>query len=104
VVRREDGVSITSPPRTAFDASDMLEHDDLESLVEHGIDLGYFLIPTLNAMAMACGHQGRRGTGRFAAVLASRPAWRRPARSEHELRLERALRRRGSPRSYGSIG
>ena len=32
-----------------------------------------------------CGHQRRAGSGRFAAVLAARPAWRRPARSDHEL-------------------
>lgn len=97
IVVRDDGVAVTSPPRTAFDASEVLEVDDLESLVEHGIDLGYFIIPTLTAMAQECGHQGRRGSGRFAAVLASRPAWRRPVRSNHEIRLERALTRRGFP-------
>jgi len=97
IVRREDGIDITSPPRTAFDAAAVLELDDLESLVEHGIDRGYFVIPTLSRMSRDAGRRGRPGSSRFAAVLASRPAWRRPVRSDHELRLERAMRRRGFP-------
>jgi hypothetical protein len=40
IVHRDDGIDITSPPRTAFDAATVLDVDDLESLVEHGIDLG----------------------------------------------------------------
>lgn len=97
VVRRADGIAITSPPRTAFDAASVLSATDLESLIEHGIDLGYFVIPTLSATSQRAGTRGRPGSGRFAAVLASRPAWRRPVRSKHELRLERAMRRRGFP-------
>ena len=97
VVRRADGVAVTSPPRTAFDAAAWLGNDDLESLIEHGLDRGYFIIPTLWAIHGATGSRGRRGSGRFADVLRARPAWRLPARSDHELRLERAMRRRGFP-------
>ncbi len=43
IVRRDDGIDITAPPRTAFDAAATLEFDDLESLVEHGIDCGFFV-------------------------------------------------------------
>ncbi|MGI9029501.1 MAG: hypothetical protein ACR2HP_05880, partial [Ilumatobacteraceae bacterium] len=38
---------------------------------------------------------GRNGSARFGRVLARRPAWMKPAQSDHELRLLRALRRRG---------
>jgi hypothetical protein len=97
IVHRDDGIDITSPPRTAFDAATMLDVEDLESLVEHGIDLGYFIVPTLQRVCREAGRRGRAGTARFAEVLDHRPAWRRPARSDHELRLERAMRRRGFP-------
>lgn len=97
VVRRQDGIVVTSPPRTAFDAAAELDFDDLESLVEHGIDKGYFVIPTLQGISRSAGGRGRPGSARFAAVLSSRPAWRRPPRSDHELRLERAMRARGFP-------
>jgi hypothetical protein len=97
VVRRRDGIAITSPPRTAFDAAAWLDPDDLESLIEHGLDRGYFIIPTLSAVLQSTGCRGRPGSVRFANVLRSRPAWRRPARSDYELRLERAMRRRGFP-------
>jgi hypothetical protein len=97
IVRRNDGIAVTSPPRTAFDAATVLDIYDLESLIEHGIDQGYFIVPTLWGVHCRCGNRGRPGTSRFAAVLSSRPAWRRPSRSDHELRLERAMRERGFP-------
>ena len=96
-MRRADGIAITSPPRTAFDAAAVLDAAELESLIEHGIDLGYFVIPKLSALSQRAGVRGRAGSGRFTAVLAARPAWRRPVRSKHELRLERAMRQRGFP-------
>ena len=97
IVPRNDGIAVTSPPRTAFDAATTLGFDDLESLIEHGIDQGYFIIPTLWGVHRSCASRGRPGTSRFAAVLSARPAWRRPPRSDHELRLERAMRKRGFP-------
>jgi hypothetical protein len=97
VVRRADGVAITAPPRTAFDAAGWLDRNDLESLIEHGLDRGYFIVPTLWTIHGAAATRGRRGSRRFADVLRSRSTWRRPARSDHELRLERAMRGRGFP-------
>jgi hypothetical protein len=97
VVRRADGISVTSPPLTAVDAAAVLVADDLESLIEHGIDLGYFTITTLRHLTeVRCG-SGRCGSTRLSAVLGSRGATARPVRSDHELRLERAMRRRGFP-------
>ena len=47
VVRRQDGIDVTSPPGTAVDAAALLSADDLESLIEQGIDRTYFTIATL---------------------------------------------------------
>jgi len=97
VVRRADGIAVTAPPRTAVDAAAELDDDDLESLVEHGVDLGYFVIPTLESVGRATASRGRAGSARLARVLSARPASRRAVRSDHELRLERAMHQRGFP-------
>jgi hypothetical protein len=97
IVARPDGVRVMSPPRTAADAARMLSVTDLESLVEHGIDLGYFTFSTFRRVAEPLCGKGWHGSGRLRAVLAAREPWKRPVRSDHELRLERAMRRRGFP-------
>jgi hypothetical protein len=97
IVVRKDGIRVTSPPRTAFDAAEWLRTDDLESLIEQGIERPYFAIPTWWAQARRLCRSGRPGSSRFTSVLAARPAWRRPVASDYELRLERAMHRRGLP-------
>jgi hypothetical protein len=97
VVRRRDGIDVTAPPRTAFDAAAVLSANDLESLIEQGIHHPYFIIPTLWGVARRLCRKGRPGSRLFAEVLAGREPWRRPVESDYELRLERAMRRRGFP-------
>ena len=75
----------------------MLGREDLESLIENGIDRGYFTLATVRHVATAAGGRGRPGSARLSAVLAARDPVRRPVRSDYELRLERAMRRRGFP-------
>ena len=97
IVRRADGIALTTPPRTAFDAAWTLSSDDLESLIEHGIHRGFFTLVTLWALGAdpparpARQRSVRRGAGPHDPTL-------RPVESDYELRLERALRRRGFPR------
>ncbi len=98
IVRRADGIAVTSPPRTAFDAAWTLSNDDLESLIEHGIHRGYFTLATLWALGRRVRQRGRPGSARFGEVLAARDPAHRPVESDYELRLERALRKRGFPR------
>ena len=97
IVRRRDGIVVTSPPRTVFDAAAWLDRHDLESMIEQGIHRSNFIVPTLWMQHQRLSANGRRGSGEFASVLAERPAWRKPAESDHELRLERAMRTRGFP-------
>ena len=61
VVRRDDGIAVTSPPRTAFDAAWDLSRDDLESLIEQGIQRQMFTIPTMWAVARRLREHGRPG-------------------------------------------
>lgn len=97
VVRRPDGIAVTTPPRTTFDAAWWLDDDDYESLVEDGLRR-YFTLVTLRTVGARLRQRGRRGSKRFRETLARRDPTLRPVDSNDELRLERALRRRGFPK------
>jgi hypothetical protein len=97
LVHRPDGIVVVSPPRMAFDAARWLGADDLESLIEQGVERGNFTVPTLWAHGRRLCHQCREGSALFARVLSAREPWRRPVRSDYELVLERALGQRGFP-------
>jgi hypothetical protein len=88
---RDDGIRVTSPARTVFDLSKHLPANDIESIIEQGIRRSLFDIPTLYGVGESLCRQGRAGSAVFAAVLSSRPAWRRPADSHPELVLRNAL-------------
>jgi very-short-patch-repair endonuclease len=95
IVQRDDGIEVTTPPRTVFDAAWSLSDDDLESLIEDGLHRGYFIVPTLQALGRRMRSRGRPGSKRFREVLDGREPARRAVASDYELRLERALRKRG---------
>jgi hypothetical protein len=97
VVTRAAGIALTAPPRTVFDAAGFVASDAVESMIEQGIDWGLFIVPTLWAACRELLHSARAGSHAFATILRSPPAWVRPVRSEYELILERAMRRRGFP-------
>ncbi len=91
VHRREDGIRVTSPARTVFDLSKHLRASDLESVIEQGLRRSLFDVPTLYSIGGLLCRRGRAGSAQFAAVLSSRPTWRRPADSHPEIELRRAL-------------
>ena len=88
---RGDGIRVTSPARTVFDLSKHLHASDVESIIEQGIRRSMFDIPELYAVGHLLCSRGRPGSARFAAVLSSRPAWRRSADSHPEIKLRKAL-------------
>jgi very-short-patch-repair endonuclease len=98
IVRRADGIVVTSPPRTVFDLAGYVSAADLESIVEQGLDRRLFTFTTLHAAGARLAKSGRRGSLRFNAVLGDRSAGQRPVASDYELRLARALERIGLPR------
>jgi hypothetical protein len=88
---RKDGIRVTSPARTVFDLAKHLSSDDLESVIEQGIRRSMFDVAALYGVGRLLCHRGRAGSARYASVLSSRPAWRRPADSHPEIELRKAL-------------
>jgi hypothetical protein len=88
---RSDGIRVTSPARTVFDLSKHLAATDIESIIEQGLRRSQFDVPTLYRVGGLLCRQGRAGSTLFAAVLSSRPTWRRPADSHPEIELRKAL-------------
>ena len=98
VVRRADGIVVTSPPRTVFDLAGCVSADDVESIVEQGLERKLFTFTTLHTTGARLARTGRRGSLRFTAVLGDRSVGQRPVASDYELRLARALEGVGLPR------
>ena len=92
---RNDGIRVVSPPRLIFDLGASLDDEVLESVVEQVLDRGWCTIPTILDVGRPLIHRARPGSARFVRVLGSRPAWLKPADSDHEVRLRRALERKG---------
>jgi hypothetical protein len=65
--------------------------ESIESVIEQGLRRSLFDIPTLYGVGALMCRRGRPGSAVFAAVLSSRPTWRRPADSHPEIELRRAL-------------
>lgn len=97
LVAYPDGVRVTAPWRIVFDMAARVSDAVLESMIEQGLNEGWFTVAKLWSVAARLTGRGRPGSGRFLRVLSSRPAWRRPVDSDLELRLERALVATGLP-------
>lgn len=98
VVDREDGIRVTSPPRTVFDLAAKLSDERIHSIVEQLLHSDACTMATLVETGRRLGERGRPGSARFARVLSERPQWLKPVGSDLELRLERALLAAGLPR------
>lgn len=95
--RRRDGIRLTSPPRSLLEAAAVVGPEATESAVEQALAEGKVKLSTLMATARRLHHPRRPGASIFLEVLESRPAWRGAARSDLEVRLRRAIERRGLP-------
>ena len=98
VIERPDGIRVTSPPRTVFDLASTFDDERLESIIEQVAHDGLATIPTLVATGVRLRQRGRNGSARYGRVLQSRPAWLKPADSDLELVVERAIIAAGLPR------
>lgn len=98
VVGRDDGIRVTSPPRTVFDLAAMLHDDALASVIEQVLHEQRCTVPTLFDTGRRLAERGRNGSARFARVLQSRPALLKPVASDLELMLEQAILDAGLPR------
>lgn len=94
VVERDDGIRLTTPARTWFDCARDMSDEWFERLTEWVLD-HHCDVPSLWAMRRRLSERGRDGAARVHRVLSRRPTWQRPADSGLELRVLRALERRG---------
>lgn len=94
LVRRDDGIRVATPARTWFDLGAQVGDRAFESITEQVIDR-YCTVPTLWATRRRLAGRGRDGAARVNRVLDARPAWHKPADSDLEVRVLRALRDRG---------
>lgn len=95
VVLREDGIRVLSNERLVFDLARFCDDHDFESVLEQMLDRRMVTVPQLFATGRRLRRMGRDGSARFGRVLEQRPAWAKPADSDLEVRLLRALRERG---------
>ena len=94
VVRRPDGIRLTSPPRTVVDMTRYVDPWSLASVIEHVLSRRLCTAGTLHRTALRLATPGRPWVKRFLAVLGQR-APGAPAESDAELRVFEALRSRG---------
>ena len=86
IVTRDDGIKVTSPPRTIFDAADMLGVVACASALEQVLDQ-YCTLATIVDTVVRLGHPRRPGTRTLRRVLASRPQWQEAVQSDLEQRV-----------------
>jgi very-short-patch-repair endonuclease len=94
VVRREDGIVVTSPPRTAVDLARFLGDDALRSVIDQIEHESMGRATTMRRVAESMNTPGRPWARRFLAVLDDR-APGLPRASDGESRVVAALRARG---------
>lgn len=97
IVERSDGIRLTSPPRSLFDSSDMLGFKAAESIVEQMLNDRVCTFETICDTFARLAHPNRPGTRTLAAVLRSRPKWRRALQSELERRVLDEIRGQSLP-------
>lgn len=79
------------PPRLLCDLAWQLDDASLESVFEQMLERDMLSVDAARRAARAFCTRGRPGSVRLARVLDGRPAWLKPADSDLELRLWRAL-------------
>ncbi len=94
VVRRADGIRVSSPPRAWFDCARDLDDERFERLTEWVLDR-HTSMPTLWRLTRTLSQRGRPGLARVQRVMSQRSDWQRPAGSGLELRVLKALEQRG---------
>jgi hypothetical protein len=96
IVRRDDGIRLTSPPRTVVDLTRYVDRLSLASVIEHVLAQQMSTVATLARTAGRLASPGRPWVRRFLAVLEQRHPGA-AAESEWELRVCDALVQRGVP-------
>lgn len=97
IVRRDDGIRLTSPPRTLFDSADMLGVSASRSAMEQLLHEKRCTLGTILDTFLRLAHPNRPGSTTMAEVIASRPTWRQALQSDLELRVLEEIERQRLP-------
>jgi very-short-patch-repair endonuclease len=97
IVERDDGIRLTSPPRTLFDSADMLGLSAARSVMEQLLHENRCTFGTIVDTYMRLGHPNRPGTRTMTEVITSRPKWRQALHSDLELRVLQEIERQQLP-------
>ena len=98
VVKRPDGIRLTSPPRSLFDSADMLGFRSSRSILEQMLNENMCTMGTVIDTVTRLYHPNRPGSLTMRRVIASKPRWERALQSDLELRVLLAIERHGLPR------
>ena len=96
-VRREDGILVTNPIRSLFDASERLGVRAATSVLEQILDRGLCSLEMVRREVERLSHPRRRGTKTMRTVLGSRSDLERPMQSDLEVRVLAEVRRQRLP-------
>ena len=94
IVERDDGIRVTSPPRSIFDSADMLGVKRCASALEQVLDQ-YCNLSTVVETLSRLGRPRRPGTTTMKRVLRDRPAWQAAVQSDLELTVLHEIRAQG---------
>jgi very-short-patch-repair endonuclease len=97
IVQRNDGIRLTSPPRTLFDAADMIGASATASVLEQLLHEQRCTLGTVTDTLARLYHPRRPGSTTMLAVLRSRPAWRSALQSGLEAQVLEEIANQGLP-------
>lgn len=97
IVRRDDGISLTSPPRTLFDSADMLGMSASRSAMEQLLHEKRCTLDAILETYIRLAHPNRPVSRTMGEVIASRPRWRVALHSDLELRVLEEIERQRLP-------
>ncbi|MEQ8439267.1 MAG: DUF559 domain-containing protein [Ilumatobacter fluminis] len=85
------GVRLLAPARLLCDLARFLDEAELESVFEQMLDRRLLVVESARSMARRFCRPGRPGSQEIARLLDGRPEWLKPAGSDLELRVWKAL-------------
>ncbi len=97
IVERADGIRLSSPPRTLFDAADMIGPSATASVLEQLLHERRCTLGTITDTTTRLYHPRRPGSATMLAVLQSRPAWHVALQSGLEAQVLEEIARQGLP-------
>ena len=97
IVRRDDGINLTSPARSLFDSADMLGVSASRSAMEQLLSEKRCTLEAILHTYFRLAHPNRPGSRTMAEVIASRPQWRKALQSDLEFRVLEEIERQRLP-------